>query len=61
MHDAYGSVDALSRTATLLPAMLGRDGPRDYLIVFQNNAEWRSLGGIVGALALQRGVVELGA
>lgn len=52
VHDAYGSVDALSRTATLLPAMLGRDGSRDYLIVFQNNAEWRSLGGIVGAMVL---------
>lgn len=44
--------DALARATTLLPAMLGADGPRDYLIVFQNNAEWRSLGGIVGAMAV---------
>ena len=32
--------------------MLGADGPRDYLVLFQNNAEWRSLGGIPGAMAL---------
>lgn len=48
----YSSVDALHRASELMPAMLGDDGPRDYLVVFQNNAEWRSLGGIVGA-ALQ--------
>ncbi|WP_194420379.1 DUF4012 domain-containing protein [Microbacterium abyssi] len=44
--------DTLNRTTQLLPAMLGADGPRDYLVVFQNNAEWRSLGGIVGAMVL---------
>lgn len=44
--------DALERTTALMPAMLGRDGPRDYLVIFQNNAEWRSLGGIVGAMAV---------
>nr|WP_241731798.1 DUF4012 domain-containing protein [Microbacterium ginsengiterrae] len=32
--------------------MLGADGPRNYLLIFQNNAEWRSLGGIVGAMVL---------
>ncbi|RLK48010.1 DUF4012 domain-containing protein [Microbacterium telephonicum] len=46
------ATDALARAMQLLPAMLGQDGARDYLIVFQNNAEWRSLGGIVGAMAL---------
>lgn len=45
---------SLSRAATLLPAMLGADGPRNILLLFQNNAEWRSLGGIPGALALVR-------
>jgi hypothetical protein len=44
--------DALARATELMPAMLGADGPRNYLVVFQNNAEWRSQGGIVGALAL---------
>ncbi|MCW2815773.1 MAG: hypothetical protein JWN84_3228 [Nocardioides sp.] len=34
-----------------LPSMLGRDGPRDYLLVFQNNAEIRATGGLAGAWA----------
>ncbi|BDV29758.1 DUF4012 domain-containing protein [Microbacterium terricola] len=46
------ATDALARATELLPPMLGADGPRDYLIIFQNNAEWRSLGGLVGAMAL---------
>jgi len=46
------ATDALARAAQLLPAMLGTGGERDYLVVFQNNAEWRSLGGIVGAMVL---------
>ncbi|WP_022900963.1 DUF4012 domain-containing protein [Humibacter albus] len=50
-----GSVtDAASRAARLLPGMLGANGPRDYVLVIQNNAEARSTGGIVGALALLR-------
>ncbi|MCR2763280.1 DUF4012 domain-containing protein [Microbacterium sp. zg.B48] len=46
------ATDAVTRAATLLPPMLGADGARNYLVVFQNNAEWRSLGGIVGAMAM---------
>ncbi|MDQ0743887.1 hypothetical protein QFZ62_001195 [Clavibacter sp. B3I6] len=38
----------------LAPAMLGADGDRSYLMMFQNNAEVRSTGGIPGALALIR-------
>lgn len=49
---AAAATDVASRAARLLPAMLGGGGPRDYLLVFQNNAEARSTGGIVGALAL---------
>jgi len=52
LETAAQTTDALSRAVTLLPAMLGADGPRDYLVVFQNNAEWRSLGGIVGAMSV---------
>jgi hypothetical protein len=37
--------------ARLAPGMLGADGPRNYLMVFQNNAEIRSTGGIPGAYA----------
>ncbi|KAA9089962.1 DUF4012 domain-containing protein [Microbacterium radiodurans] len=56
------ATDALARAAHLLPAMLGADGERSYLIAFQNNAEWRSLGGIVGAMAVVRtadGAIEM--
>jgi hypothetical protein len=41
-----------SRAADLLPPMLGADGPRSYLVLFQNLAEARSLGGIAGAYAV---------
>ncbi len=56
-------IDALSRTAQLLPAMLGQDGERRYLVLVQNNAEWRSLGGISGSaivLTTDNGAVSLG-
>lgn len=46
------TVDGLARATALLGPLLGGDGPRDYLVVFQNNAEWRSLGGIVGAMTV---------
>jgi hypothetical protein len=36
----------------VLPAALGADAPRHYLLVFQNNAESRSTGGIPAAFAL---------
>ncbi len=36
----------------VLPAALGADAPRNYLLVFQNNAESRSTGGIPAAFAL---------
>jgi hypothetical protein len=41
-----------ARTARLLPPMLGSEGPRNYLVVFQNPAELRSTGGIFGSYAL---------
>lgn len=43
--------DRASRAVRLLPSMLGADGPRRYLFLFQNNAEIRSTGGIPGAFA----------
>jgi hypothetical protein len=52
LDSAHVATDALGRATALMPAMLGAEGPRNYLVVFQNNAEWRSLGGIVGALAM---------
>lgn len=52
LQKAGAVTDAVSRAARLLPPMLGADGPRDYVLVIQNNAEARATGGIVGALAL---------
>ncbi|WOQ70003.1 DUF4012 domain-containing protein [Microbacterium limosum] len=46
------ATEALARATQLVPPMLGADGPRNYLVLFQNNAEWRSLGGIPGAVIL---------
>ncbi|WP_396643246.1 DUF4012 domain-containing protein [Microbacterium sp.] len=49
LEQMSGLTDAFARTSQILPAVLGADGPRSYLIMMQNNAEWRSLGGIPGA------------
>jgi hypothetical protein len=51
-----------SRAVQLLPAMLGADGPRDYLLLVQNPAEVRATGGIPGSVILLRaddGVVQI--
>jgi hypothetical protein len=42
-------VGVADRAARLLPTMLGANGPRDYLLLFQNNAEVRATGGMPGA------------
>lgn len=47
----------------VLPAALGADGPRNYLAVFQNNAEARSSGGNPAALVMiqvDQGKITLG-
>ena len=43
------SVAGIAQLARLAPAMLGAEGPRRYLMVFQNTAEARGTGGILGA------------
>ncbi|MDQ4502984.1 DUF4012 domain-containing protein [Sinomonas sp. ASV322] len=45
-------VEGANRALQLLPPMLGNDGARNYLILFLNNAELRSTGGIPGSVAL---------
>lgn len=50
LAEVASGTDALARASTLLPSMLGADGPRDLLLLVQNNAEWRTLGGIVGSM-----------
>jgi hypothetical protein len=43
-----------ARAARLLSPMLGADGPRTYLVAFQNLAEPRATGGIFGSYAVVR-------
>lgn len=52
LTETADTVDAARRAIDLMPAMLGADGPRTYLVMFQNPAEPRASGGNPGALAL---------
>ncbi|MDQ0118083.1 hypothetical protein J2T22_001260 [Pseudarthrobacter defluvii] len=64
LKQATGALDTAADAAQLLPAMLGGDGARNYLLIIQNNAETRASGGIPGALAtltLDKGRLSLGA
>ncbi|MDM7830582.1 DUF4012 domain-containing protein [Cellulomonas edaphi] len=45
-----GLLTAADSAASLLPPMLGGDGPRTYLVLALNSAELRSAGGIVGSI-----------
>ncbi|MDP2772644.1 MAG: DUF4012 domain-containing protein [Nocardioides sp.] len=47
--DALASAETATKA---LPDMVGADGPRDYLLLFQNNAEIRATGGMPGSWAL---------
>jgi hypothetical protein len=61
--DARSAVQSVDTAVTLLPSMLGADGPRQYLLMSLNNAELRATGGIAGALAVLKtegGKIELG-
>ena len=49
---ARSAAAASAHAFTLLPAMLGGQQPRTYLLVIQNPAELRSTGGLPGSLAL---------
>jgi hypothetical protein len=50
--DATSGLASAEKATKVLPAMLGRDAPRDYLLIFQNNAEIRATGGMPGSWAL---------
>jgi hypothetical protein len=59
---AAGTADTIDRAVALLPGMLGAAGERNLLLMFQNPAELRAGGGLVGAFALlhaQDGRIEL--
>ena len=64
VDEAKGIVTGLDTAASLLPQMLGADGPRNYLLLSLNNAELRATGGIPGAVAVvsaNNGKLALGA
>lgn len=63
LKQATGALTSAADAAKVLPNMLGVDGPKNYLLMIQNNAESRASGGIPGALAvltLDRGKLSLG-
>lgn len=45
-------VGTTADTARILPPLLGAEGPRRYLVSFQNPAESRGTGGLIGAYAV---------
>jgi hypothetical protein len=49
LRDTARTVTMAAKSATLLPPMLGADGRRTYLVLFQNLAEVRATGGMPGA------------
>jgi hypothetical protein len=51
MNQTRDSVDAAVRAIPLMPAMLGADAPRHYLVVFQTPSENRGLGGVITGYA----------
>ncbi len=59
---ASTSLAAANRAVQVLPTMLGKDRPRRYLLMFENNAEIRATGGLPGAYGLvtaDRGKITL--
>lgn len=52
LDEAADVIGPGARAARLLPPMLGADGPRTYLVAFQNPAERRATGGIFGSYAV---------
>lgn len=52
VDEAAPGVTNLSDVSQVLPGLLGANGPRSVLLMFQNNAELRTGGGITGTFAL---------
>lgn len=60
---AKGLISEIEPMLKLLPQMLGANGPRNYLIIAQNNSELRSTGGLPGSWGVMNitdGRIELG-
>lgn len=63
LNAVTGALDGAADASQLAPVMLGADGPRNYLLMIQNNSEARASGGIPGALAVitvDKGKLTLG-
>ncbi|ANH38183.1 hypothetical protein I601_1752 [Nocardioides dokdonensis FR1436] len=50
--DAADATDAAAVALEVLPALLGQNEPKNYLLVFQNNAEIRATGGLPGVVSV---------
>jgi len=48
----YQTTSAITPLLQIFPGITGQDAPRNYLIAFQNSAEARGTGGILGAYAV---------
>ena len=46
------SIKSAKLAVDVVPPMLGANGPRTYMITFENNAEMRGIGGLPGAFAI---------
>ncbi|GAA2137961.1 DUF4012 domain-containing protein [Nocardioides koreensis] len=51
VDDTAAALGSAEKATEVLPGVAGADGPRDYLLVFQNNAEIRATGGLPGSWA----------
>lgn len=63
MDTAKNTLQQVNGILPILPQMLGADGPRNYLITAENNAEIRACGGFVGSLGVMNvdnGKISLG-
>jgi hypothetical protein len=50
--DLASMLETASLAARLAPSMMGADGPRDYFMAFQTNAEARGTGGLLGGFGI---------
>ncbi len=63
VSDAASATDSASVAVALMPELLGQEEKKDYLLVFENNAEIRATGGLPGALTIlsaDEGRISLG-
>ncbi len=52
LQDVVGDIDLANHATAVMPAILGADGTRTYLVLFVQPAESREFGGFVGAYGL---------